>query len=229
MTFDCSSCLTICVIIWYTSREVGGDAGGKQIVDQPADSAKDPFNGRIKAMLTTAVLLLLVSFADPSAASNDVAASHVSTKRFGPQWNALLGNWTGEGGGSPGVGSGTASFQFDLQEHAIIRRNVSDYPASEGRPAVHHEDLMVIYPGPSAAEASAFYLDNEVQTIAYSASWSADGKVLTFVSLPGGKGPQFRLSYTFTSPDAMTVTFEIAAPGSTVFKKFVGGVMKRSS
>src|SRR5262249_50661550 len=32
------------------------------------------------------------------------------------KWSALAGEWSGEGTGNPGSGSGTSSFQFDLQK-----------------------------------------------------------------------------------------------------------------
>jgi hypothetical protein len=87
---------------------------------------------------------------------------------------------------------------------------------------------MIIYPGASESKGSAFYVDNEGQTIEYSASWLPNGKELVFVT-SSANGPQFRLTYTISSPDAMTIDFEMAPPGTTAFKKYVGGIMRRSN
>lgn len=175
-----------------------------------------------------AVVLATVSSVPARAAASSFQGAGSRAPAFTPAWTALIGDWVGQGGGSPGTGGGAASLQFDLEERAIVRRNVSDYPATGGTPAVHREDLMVIYPTTASGEAAAFYVDNEGQTNQYTGSWSPDGRVLTFESAAGGAGPRFRLVYTFTAGDTMSVSFAIAAPGSLEFKPYVGGAMKRS-
>jgi len=141
-------------------------------------------------------------------------------------WAVLLGDWKGEGGGAPGTGAGGESFRYDLDTHVIIRRGTSDYPAANGRPATHHEDLTVIYPAPSGDAASAVYFDNEGHVINYSASWWADGKTLVFVSTGDARAPQYRLTYTMLSTQRMAITFEVAPPGGP-FKTYVTGVNSR--
>lgn len=146
---------------------------------------------------------------------------------FGPTWDVLAGEWRGEGKGSPGEGSGVASFRFELERHVLVRRNVSDYPAAGSKPAVHHEDLLVVYPGASPSEARAIYFDNESHVIEYTASWSADGKTLTFLSNTAAPGPRFRLVYRVLGSDRISVDFDIAPPGTTEFKTYVSGVTVR--
>ncbi len=146
---------------------------------------------------------------------------------FGPSWNALVGEWRGEGKGAPGEGSGVASFRFELEGSVLVRRNVADYPAAGSKPAVHHEDLMVVTPGPSPSEARAIYFDNESHVIEYTASWSADGKTLTFLSSASAPGPRFRLVYRVLGPERISVDFDIAPPGASEFKTYVSGVTVR--
>lgn len=146
---------------------------------------------------------------------------------FGPQWNALVGEWKGEGTGSPGDGSGVASFRFDLEGRVLVRRNVADYPAAGEKPAVHHEDLMVVYPGTSFSEARAIYFDNESHVIEYTAAWSPDGKMLTFLGASSAPGPRFRLVYKVLGPDRISVDFDIAPPGAMGFKTYVTGINVR--
>jgi len=146
---------------------------------------------------------------------------------FGPQWSVFVGEWKGEGKGSPGEGSGLATFRFELEGHVLVRRNVSDYPAAGSKPAAHHEDLMVVSPGASPSEAQAIYFDNEAHVIEYTASWSADGKTLTILSSASAPGPRFRLVYRILAPDRISVDFDVAPPGAAEFKTYVSGVTIR--
>jgi hypothetical protein len=158
-----------------------------------------------------------------------VQAPAQSAPVIGAKWRALLGEWSGEGGGAPGSGGGTCSFKFDLQEHVLVRRNHSEYPASGNRPATAHDDLMVIYPGSGEDESRAIYFDNEGHVIKYAATWSATGDTLTFVSEPATGTPQFRLIYKKQDAQTWTLSFEIAPPGqSGTFKPYVSGRLRRS-
>lgn len=176
-------------------------------------------------MIATLALLSLLA-APPSPAANAEAAR--AEVPFGPAWQALVGAWTGEGDGSPGAGAGSASFRFELEGRVLVRRSTSDYPAAEGRPAVHHEDLLVFH-SPAGGTASADYWDNEGHVIRYAATWSADGKVLTLVSDGAGGGPRYRLVYGFPVPNRATVSFEVAPPGSDTFRKYVSGAMTKGA
>jgi hypothetical protein len=142
-------------------------------------------------------------------------------------WAALLGDWKGEGGGAPGSGSGGESFRYDLDKHVLIRRGTSDYPASNVKPATHHEDLTVIYPAAADGAASAVYFDNEGHVINYSAAWSADRKQLVFISTGEAGGRQYRLTYKVLGPDRLAVSFEVAPPGGGPFTTYVTGINSR--
>jgi hypothetical protein len=108
-----------------------------------------------------------------------------------------------------------------------MRTNHADLAATGTQPAHVHDDLMMIYPGATSAQARAMYWDNEGHVIEYSASWSADGNVLTFLS-KSGAGPQFRLTYKKLDTDRLSVNFEIAPPGQTAaFKSYTSGVIRR--
>lgn len=182
-------------------------------------------------MIRAPLLLVLALAVPPPAATPPATAAspgaRAAAPAFGPEWTRLVGEWSGEGGGAPGAGSGGSSFRLELGGHVLVRRNVSDYPAAGDRPATHHEDLLVVSPGASPARGSAVYFDDEGHVIRYDAAWSADGSVLTFLSAEGGPGPRFRLTYAFSSADTATVTFEIA-PAGGAFRKYVEGVVKRA-
>ena len=147
-----------------------------------------------------------------------------------PDWSAfqfLLGEWVGEGSGDPGQGTGIFTFSMDLQDHIILRRNRSDYPATETHPAFSHTDLMIIYQEP-APSARAIYFDNENHTIEYNISVKGKSVVFTSDSLQGG--PRFRLTYTLLSVDSLFLTFEIAPPATpNNFNTYIEGRAHRTN
>ncbi len=145
--------------------------------------------------------------------------------KFGPQWSLLAGEWRSDA--VPGAGTGYCAFRFELGGHVLVRTNHAELPAAGNRPGGPHDDLMVIYPGQSDAQARATYWDNEGHVIEYSASWSSDGTTLTFLSKPGG-GPQFRLTYKKLDADSMNVSFDMATPGQAgAFKPYTSGRIRR--
>jgi hypothetical protein len=140
----------------------------------------------------------------------------------------LLGEWIGEGNGSPGKGSGQCSFTLDLQDKVIVRKNHADYPASGGRPAFAHDDLMVIHHGQDGKQAKARYFDNEGHVIQYTITPSEDGRKLTFVSDAASNAPRFRMTYTRSEADTMHLKFEIAPPGKPDdFKTYIEAGLHR--
>ena len=126
----------------------------------------------------------------------------------------LVGEWSGEGGGgSPGQGAGAYSFLPELGGKVLVRRNVADYPASNGNPAVHHEDLMTIYLEGDGKALEAIYFDNEGHVIHYIIEANPASKVARFVSPPQPGQPRYRLTYRETAKDLVAGQFEVAPPG----------------
>lgn len=125
-------------------------------------------------------------------------------------WRFLVGEWLGEGGGGPGQGTGGFSFQFDLGEKILVRKNYADYPPADGKPAYHHEDLTILYPEDGAIKATFF--DGEGHVIHYAATASTDGKTLTWLSVAVRGTPRYRFTYQKTGADTVNLKFEIAPP-----------------
>jgi len=128
----------------------------------------------------------------------------------------LIGQWTGDGGGDPGQGSGAFSFTPDVQGKVLIRKSFAEYPAAKGKPAYRHDDLMVVYRDEASRKLRATYFDNEDHVIQYAIE--ASGKDVVFTSdgpVPGEKqsAPRFRFTYTSAGPDQLSLKFEIAPPG----------------
>ena len=135
----------------------------------------------------------------------------------------LIGEWTGEGGGGPGQGSGGFSFLPDQNGTVLIRRNRADYPTAKDRPAFSHTDLMVVYREPGETKLRAIYFDTEDHVIHYTVEASADGNSVQFVS------DNYRLTYRKSGPDTVAIKFEIAPAGKPgAFATYIEATARRS-
>ena len=165
----------------------------------------------------------------PSAASRDGAPPGLAGLSF------LLGEWEGRGGGGPGQGSGWFSFSPDLQQKVVVRRNHSDYPAAEGRPAYSHDDLMVVYPQAAGRPLQAIYFDSEGHVIRYQVrlepaepAGSPGRPAAVFLGDAAPPAPRFRLTYQVTGPDTLDLTFEIAPPDKPdAFARYITASARR--
>lgn len=171
-----------------------------------------------KAILSAAVLLLCqFAFAQQAA-----PAASLDSLKF------LLGNWVGEGTTGGAAGSGNCSFELALQAKVIVRKNHAEYPATSDRPAGVHDDLMIIYPDAAQHQIRAFYTDNEGHVIHYTVTAASDGKTAVFLSDVETGAPRYRLTYTATQPDNVSLTFEIAPPGHPdQFQKYIQAELRK--
>lgn len=137
----------------------------------------------------------------------------------------LEGDWVGEGTGQPGEGTGGCSFRFELGGKAFVRRNWAEYPASQGRPAFRHEDLLVGSATPEGVRA--VYWDNEGHRIDYAVSNPEVGCVV-FLGEIRADAPRFRMTYRSVGKDALSFVFEIAPPGQPeAFKIYLQAKLRR--
>ncbi|HEY6332848.1 MAG TPA: hypothetical protein VI756_26220 [Blastocatellia bacterium] len=140
----------------------------------------------------------------------------------------FVGEWVGDGGGGPGQGSGAFSFSFDLQGKVLVRKSYADYPASKDRPVFRHDDLMVVYPDPGGKGTRAIYFDSEGHVIEYSVTVSPDQKTVTFLSDAIASAPRYRLVYTKSGVDSLTLEFDIAPAGKPdSFSKYIEAKARR--
>jgi hypothetical protein len=164
------------------------------------------------------MLFVLGGVSPQVAAGEDPWESH----RF------LEGEWEGEGSGKPGEGKGQFSFAFELQGKVLVRKNHSAYPATAGRPAIKHDDLMVVYRADGGKQIKAIYFDSEDHVINYTATVSEDKRTVTYVSDMVPAAPCYRLSYTKGKDAAVSIKFEIAPPDKpSAFKTYLEGTARR--
>src|SRR6476619_2249849 len=109
-------------------------------------------------------------------------------------WQYYLGDWRSISEEEPGAGVGGFRFDFDLQGQILMRMNFAEYPASEEKPAYHHEYLMIIY-RETEGQFRATYLDNEGHSIHYRTEFSNDINTLTFIGDIQPSAPRFRFTY----------------------------------
>ncbi|MFI5179652.1 MAG: hypothetical protein ACHQO8_13865 [Vicinamibacterales bacterium] len=140
----------------------------------------------------------------------------------------LVGKWIGEGTSEAGAGSGFFTFESSLDDKVLVRRNHAEYPASNGRPPVTHDDVMIVYGDAASRQLRAFYTDSEANTINYVISVSPDGKRVVFLSDPRDAGTRYRLTYVVTRPDRLSLVFESAPAGKPdEFKTFIEGNVRK--
>jgi hypothetical protein len=141
------------------------------------------------------------------------------------KWTWLIGEWKGEGGGQPGQGGGNFSFKFDLDKKIIVRKSHSEYPATENKPKVIHDDLMIIYLDNTANPTHAIYFDNEGHIINYTITYSDKSVILKSDKI--ANNPIFRLTYTFLDKNIINTKFEMSQDGEK-FMTYIEGKSKRT-
>lgn len=140
-----------------------------------------------------------------------IVALCVSTLACAADWSdlkMLSGEWTGEGSGKPGTGSGDFSFAPDLQGKIMLRRSFAEYPGAR------HDDLMVVYRDGDATRAD--YYDSEGHVIRYTVIIASQRVVFASDS-----APRYRLTYTALPEEKLRVQFEIDS------KPYLDGICRR--
>ena len=162
-----------------------------------------PNHRRPRLILILRVLFLLLL--PPTSATTQTRPTDWRPFQF------LVGEWIGEGRGSPGEGEGGFTFSYDLQNTILVRKNHANYPATKERPAFSHNDLMVMYQ--EEGRTRAVYFDNEKHVINYGVTFSADSNSIVFISDAVASSPRFRMTYTKSGTGSVKIAFEIAPPG----------------
>jgi hypothetical protein len=172
--------------------------------------------------LTKTLLMSAVLIGALPAPAQDAAG-----KPAGPAaWKKLeflLGNWAGTAGEKDtqiGAGQGAFSFEPQLNQKIIVRRNAAAYDSG-----VRHDDLMVIYLDAPNDTPRAIYFDTEGHTIRYNLAFPAAGTAV-FESDGTQPGPRYRLTYWLES-GVLKGKFEVAPPGGE-YKSYMNWTSKKA-
>jgi hypothetical protein len=162
------------------------------------------------------LFLILFLFGGTAVLAQGQGGDPFSALRF------LMGGWVAEGPAE--AGTGHFEFTSDVQGKVLIRRNHAEYPAAKPRPAVNHDDLMVIY---HEGEVRATYFDNEGHVIRYTMESGAPDTA-TFISETTPGAPRFRLSYKKLPDGRLAGKFELTPPDKPEeFKTYLEWTAKR--
>lgn len=141
------------------------------------------------------------------------------------KWAWLMGKWKGEGSGQPGQGNGSFSFDFSLDKKIIERKSHSEYPATEKKPLIIHDDLMIVYLDFTGSPSKAIYFDNEGHIINYTISYA--DKSIVMISDKITNVPIFRLTYTLLSSTTINTKFEMSQDGEK-FMTYIEGKSEKT-
>ena len=122
-------------------------------------------------------------------------------------WKPLIGNWSGEGSGVPGDGTGSFSFTLDLEQNILVRKR--DYIYIGEKQYFLFNDLMIIYFN-NGTPSKAIFFDSEGYSRNYSISYS--DKLISFIS-DISQTPTFRIIYTIIDDNNVNLKFEISRDG----------------
>ena len=134
----------------------------------------------------------------------------------------LIGRWAGSAGEKDtplGAGQGGFSFEVELNQKIIVRRNHAGYASG-----AQHDDLMVIYLDAPNDTPRATYFDTEGHVIRYNLTFPAPDRVV-FESDGTQTGPRFRLSY-WLDGRALDGKFEVAPPRAE-YKMYMSWTSKK--
>jgi hypothetical protein len=140
------------------------------------------------------------------------------------KWSWLLGQWQGEGSGKPGQGGGKFSFDLELNDKIIVRKSHSEYPTTDNKHKIIHEDLMVIYLNMAGSPTKAIYFDNEGHAINYSINYA--DKAIILLSDKAPNVPIFKLTYTLLDDNTINTKFEMSQDGEK-FMTYIEGKSKK--
>lgn len=159
-----------------------------------------------------------------------IALLCMTTTSFGQQdttwnkWDWLVGDWVGEGSGMPRQGGGWFSLQPDLDGKILVRKNHAEYPATNSKVQMTHDDLMIVYLDYAGKPSKAIYFDNENHVINYAITYSEKSIVLTSDKIQNF--PIFRLTYISLDKETISVKFEMSQDGEK-FQTYVEGRCSR--
>ena len=139
----------------------------------------------------------------------------------------LIGTWgsgTGKVAETGGTSRGASTITSEVGGSVLLRRDHTDLFGADGKPTGSFDQLMMIYPDDGGVHAD--YSDGE-HIIHYTAAAIVPGRSVSFTTTASARAPSFRLTYEKTDPDTLSVRFDMAPPGQTVFAPIASGTLHK--
>ena len=150
------------------------------------------------------------------------SALHAQTNDPWKKLDFLLGEWIGVAGEKDtqlGAGQGSFSFEPELKQKIVVRRNNARYDSG-----VQHDDLMIVYLDAPNDTPRAIYFDTEGHVIRYALTFPSPNRVV-FESDGSQAGPRYRLTY-WMEGGVLNGRFEVAGPSSE-YKAYMNWTSKK--
>jgi hypothetical protein len=177
------------------------------------------------------MLVLMVSVALFAAPPLSPQGSQTPAADVWAPFRFFVGNWQGQGEGTPGMGKGVQTFEFILRGTFLHVRNKAVFDPQDKNPQGEiHEDWGVF----SYDKARKTFILRQFHVEGFVNQYvlenaPPDGKMFVFVTeaienIPAGV--KARLTYKVLDVDTFEQTFDLARPGQE-FICYSKGIMKR--
>jgi len=123
----------------------------------------------------------------------------------------LIGDW--KSSGNSGEANSYFSFQKDLNNKILVRKNHAEYPSRDTIPPIIYDDLLIIYLE-NGKPGKAIYFDNEEHSIYYIINYNDSDNSIIFTSDVVKDFPRFQLTYFKIDEENVYIKFEITPPGN---------------
>jgi hypothetical protein len=177
------------------------------------------------------MLVLMASIALFAAPPLSPQGSPAPTADVWAPFRFFVGNWQGQGEGTPGMGKGVETFEFILRGTFLHVRNKAVFGPQDKNPTGEiHEDWGVVSYDKARKTfvLRQFHVEGFVNQYVLENA-PPDGKMFVFVTeaienIPAGV--KARLTYKVLDVDTFEQTFDLARPGQE-FTCYSRGIMKR--
>jgi hypothetical protein len=140
----------------------------------------------------------------------------------------LVGTWSGERGqvvDTGGSSTGSSTITSELGGAALLRRDHTNLFDASGKATGGFDQIMMIYP--ESGQIRADYFDG-THVIHYVSASVVPGQSVVFTSGVQAGAPVFKLAYTVTGAQELSIAFSMVPPGGTAPQPIATGTLKKS-
>ncbi len=139
----------------------------------------------------------------------------------------LVGDWSSGRGvvaDTGGTSTGSSRITIAANGAVLLRQDRTNLFDKAGKPNGGFDQIMMIYPEGGTLHGD--YSDG-THIIHYTEANVVPGKSVAFSSAKQPGAPVFRLTYTLTRPNTLSVSFGMTPPGATTFNPIATGTLHK--